>query len=48
MPGGFEFSWNTFLNITFLADGLVHLEQLVNDALLIANKKSIIFDCQVG
>ncbi len=44
-------SWDMFLNIPLLADWQMILawrEQLVNDALLCANKKCINFDYQIG
>ncbi len=51
MPGGLAFSQDMFLNIPLLADWhaiLTYREQLVNDALLHANKKVINFDYQIG
>ena len=50
-PGGLAFSRDMFLNIPLLADWqtiLARREQLVNDALLRANKKRINFDYQIG
>ena len=51
MPGGLAFSRDMFLNIPLLADWqaiLSRREQLVNDALLHANKEHINFDYQIG
>ncbi len=51
MPGGLAFSQDMFLNIPLLTDWqaiLSQREQLVNDALLHANKKHINFDYQIG
>ncbi len=51
MPGRLAFSQDMFLNIPLLADWnaiLARMEQLVNDALLCANKKHINFDYQIG
>ncbi len=45
-PGGLAFSQDMFLNIPLFADWqtiLAQREQLVNDALLLANKKHISF-----
>ncbi len=50
-PGGLAFSQDIFLNIPLLADWqaiLSRREQLVNDALLCANKKRINFDYLIG
>ncbi len=50
-PGGLAFFQDMFLNIPLLADWhtiLACREQLVNDALLCANKKHINFDCKTG
>ncbi|KAL7460146.1 hypothetical protein ACHAXS_000610, partial [Conticribra weissflogii] len=50
-PGGLTFSQDMFLNIPLLADWqaiLAWTEQLVNDALLCANKKNFNFDYQIG
>ncbi len=50
-PGGLTLSQFMFLDIPLLADWqtiLAWREQLVNDALLCANKKHINFDYQIG
>ncbi len=51
IPGGLAFSWDMILNIPLLAywhNILTQREQLVNDALLCANKKHNNFDYQIG